>query len=496
MDSDRKTEAKIFKSPKSLIKSPRFHDPLTNLILSKSPSFKTIKSNSFIDNNENDDEDELITGDQIFYEVVDIIATEETNVYITGIFYLFCGVFFWILSVQLLNRVMKYTDYAHPLFAAYLNSSFFTFFGISAVFKKWYELIKSKDKEDKLLNDQSSNYETVSNSDNDLSVIDSLQIPKVELSHLQIIKIAAFAAFLYISSCFLGTSALKYTSASNGTILATSSSVFSLLISVLFKIEKFTFGKLISVSCSLFGIILITLSTTTVVFIWGKHSEVFGDMLAIIGAFCYSAFLVLLRIKLGEQTDSNNNSLLYGYIGIISIIFGLPILLIFNYFNWEPLSLPENYNILIMLTLSSLLNALSDYCGSYASLITSPLSVSLSLSLAIPISLFLDSYFNGGMKISFNYILGIVLIFASFIFINISNEKEIVENAIENAIEEAINHDEQLSLLLSPHLSNNQDNQNNIDDVPGFSIDSVLTDQRLVVTGGQNHKYFFREVKD
>jgi drug/metabolite transporter (DMT)-like permease len=501
-------DAKVYKSPRALIKSPRFHD----LIFTKSPSLKI---------NEIYEDDETVTEDQIYNEVMDIIVTEETNVWITGLVLLFASVIFWILSVQILNNVMKKTDFDHPLLAAYFNGSFFILFGLKSLiadFKKLFlKIFKVNSANDNALNLQSdndnnngnnnSNYNSTnqtvdSSSDEHISVL--LETPKVQLSHSQIVKVAMFSTLLYVLNCYLGSAALKYTSASNQTILATSSSVFSLIIGVICKIEKFTFSKVISVSCSIFGIILITFSTTAISTETLKLStENFGNLLALIGAFSYSCFLTLLRIKLGEQTDSENDSLLYGYIGFTTLIGTVPVLMVYDFFGWEKLTLPTNKKILIMLLSSSLLNAFSDYFGSCASLITSPLSVSLSLSTAIPISMFLDSYFNGGVTFSIQYFFGIFLIFASFIFINIKSEQEIVEFAIENAIEEAINYDESLTELLSPRL---QPKNNDLllypssADIPGLSISSAFEDHplqpRLIVTGGQNHKYFFREIKE
>lgn len=502
-------EIKVFKSPKSLIKSPRFQD----ILFTRSPSLRTTNTNenfvTYDDSENNINDDAIITEDQIYNEVVDIIVNEEQNIWIIGLLMLFACVIFWILSLQILNNVMKNTDFDHPLLAAYFNGSFFILFGLKPLFQDFEKLVNPKNEKanDKLCV-SNENYNSNDQNDNDSVDLGLLNTPNIRLSHSQIVKVSIVASFLYFLNCYLGSAALKYTSASNQTILATSSSIFSLIFGILFKIEKFTLTKSISVLCSMFGIILITSSTTTNLDILSLSREKFGDLLAIVGACSYSGFLTLLRIKLGEQTNSDSDSLLYGYMGFSTLIGILPILLIYNYFNWEPLILPDNIMILAMLLTSSLLNSLSDYFASKASLIASPLAVSLSLSMAIPVNMYLDSYFNSGLNFSIKYLVGITLIFSSFLIINISNENEIVENAIENAIEEAINYDENLSLLLSPNIKPTESNNNTpllsaaISSIPNLSINAVLDDSnltnqpRLVVTGGQNHKYFFREIKD
>lgn len=495
-----------FRSPKSIfLKSPKLSDQITTLLFlsstSKSPSLKTSNGDN-LGNEEISFDDEIIPEDQIMNEVVDIIANEEKNVWIYGLVLLFFSVISWISAVQLLNNIMKKTNFDHPIFSAYLNGSFFILFG----FKSLLNDFKLKFFGSNINNINVNNNDTSSllnDSDSQINESD-LNTPNIQLSNNEIMKVGLYAAVLYFLNCFLGSAALKYTSASNQTILATSSSVFSLIIGVFFNIEKFTIGKLLSVGCSLLGISLITLSSTSddLFSIFLVPNERLGDILAIIGALSYSCFLILFKIKLGKQTNSDNDSLVYGYLGFFTIVFGYLILIISNYFNWESLSLPDNNSILFMFILSGFLNGLSDYLGSCASLITSPLSVSLSLSTAIPISMILDSYFYGGVNFTYKYLLGILLILSSFIFTNVENEKELLDQAIENAIDEAINYDEQLSVILSPTLKphSNSPLLTSSFEIPGFSIDSNIDDhiykQRLIVTGGQNHKYFFREIKN
>lgn len=511
-------DGKVFKSPKSLIKSPRFHEPLSSLIFTGSPTTRAYP------------EDDRISQDQILEEAVDIIVTEEKNVWITGLIFLIFSVSSWIISVQLLNNIMKKTSFDHPLFSSYFNGGMFILFGIKPLLADWKKGIQQTRNNNNSINNNNTENENESfiphnnnnnssyNSNNDNTSI--FETPKVVLSHKEILIVSAFAALLYFGNCFLGSSALKYTTASNQTILATSSSVFSLVLGVILKFEKFTIGKLISVICSMLGILFITFASTVsnpmpiysksdFQFFISLTTENLGNILAIIGSLSYSGFLALFRAKLGEQTNTDSNSLVYGYMGFFTFVFGLPVLYIFNYFDWEHFTLPEDKIILLMVLLSSLLGTLSDYFASLASLITSPLTVSLSLSTAIPITMFLDSYYNEGVNFTFRYWIGIILIISSFVFTNIENQNEIVETAIENAIEEAINHDEQLSLLLSPHLSPYLSHHDTYVDIPGLSIDhnnnnninDILDEneqehQRLVVTGGQNHKYFFREINE
>lgn len=479
-----------------VITSPRL-DKSPGFQIFKSPALRSLSSANllhFIDH-PNDTVNDELDEHNILSDVREIIIVEETSVWITGLIYLVGTVAFWILSVQLMNGVMKKTDYHHPLLAAYLNGSCFIFLGIRPLYSEF--LAYGRDMN--LLNDH-NRHENYSSMD---AAEESMSLPEVRLSKSEIGKVAFTASLFYFLTCYFGSAALNYTSASNQTILATSSSVFSLILGVLCNIERFTLGKLASVCLSMLGIILITsnkASSISVVTLASKFStELIGNLLAITGAFAYSAFMTLLKMKLGKQTDSDSDSLLYGLLGLSTLLCGIPILLFYHVLGWEVLEMPQKFYIFGMLLTSSFFNALSDYFASCASLITSPLSVSLSLCAAIPITMFIDSYCNDGLNLSIQYLVGVLFIFSAFIFTNITEEKETVQSAIDNAVEEAINHDESLSVYLSPRLKSTNSAPTSITDLSiSHTLDSSTNDvvPKLIVTGGQNHKYFFREINN
>ncbi|TID30711.1 hypothetical protein CANINC_000627 [Pichia inconspicua] len=454
---------KLIKTPTFLVTSPRFQD-----LFLLSPQLST--------HNE-----ETIPTDQVYNEVVDLIITEEKIAWKAGLLIVVVSLICWLSALQIMNIIMKETEYDHPLFAAYLNGSFFLLFGIKQIFKDIRKYWKSR-------NSIQSNEQSPLLVEPEL--FDKLNTPKIRLSQKEIIKVSLWSAFFYFANCYLGSAALKYTSASNQTIFATTSAIWSLIIGIIFKIEKFTIGKVISVMCSIIGIFMITFRDS--IHFSTISTENFGDLIAIIGACSYSCFLIVLRLKLGQQTDSKNDSLLYGYMGLSTLVLGFPILLIYNYLNWEPLVLPDNKTLLWMFLLSSILGATSDYLASKASVITSPLIVSLSLSVGIPINIMFDTFMYGNLNLSLSYFIGLSLILASFVFVNISDEQEIIEHAIEEAFEEAIRHDENIIEVLSPRGESIDNN----DLIPEISISENLATPRLIVTGGENHKYFFRELKD
>ncbi|GMG19371.1 unnamed protein product [Ambrosiozyma monospora] len=476
--------------------------------------------------------------DEIVEEVVDIIKAEERKKFWTGFFYLFMVVICWVFAVQLTNNVMKGSDYNHPIFCAYVNGCFFMMFGIKSFFKfivrywkKFRTIISTRvtDDDHSSFHDEDSSY--------DDAII--LNTPNIRLSSKQIFIVAMQAASLYFFSCCLSTSSLKFTSASNQTILATTSSVFTLIIGAFCKVEKITLLKVISIIASIGGILLITLGNfkpTSGMDSFILESAVavisdaeLGDLMALLGACLYSGYLILLRLKLGEQTNDTDDSIVYGLIGVNTTLFLFPFLVIAHLLGLEPLTMPESKTILLIILISGLLNAISDYCAAVASLLTSPLLTSLSLSTAIPISMICDSIFYNDVNTSAWYYLGIILIFSSFVFTSLESEERTMNTAVQDALGEAIENDEILSPILSPYLSgmnvsmftnsssNGVEGHTNeptskslgvttspIEATEEFMIGeplngirtnhNFLANSQVVVSGGKNHKYFIREI--
>ncbi|ODV86704.1 hypothetical protein CANARDRAFT_174765 [[Candida] arabinofermentans NRRL YB-2248] len=503
------------RSPVILLKSPRFS---SNLVL-KSP----LQKDNMLE----------ITDEEVVEEVMDIIKTEERRRWMSGLFYLFLVVATWVIAVQLTNNVMKNDDYDHPLFVAYINGSLFMVFGLGhgfSMIKSLFKRIFFRSFEHINLS-PGSNYGSCNENNsnqhqrmrNEAEVV--IHTPTMQLSTKQILILSCQAALIYYANAACATTSLKYTSASNQTILATTSSLFTLTVGSLVGVESFSIAKLASIMVSISGILMITMSdkeSSTVDLLNELKNPLLGDLLSITAAFSYSCYLVLLRLRMGEETNPENDKLVFTFLGLFTLILVFPILLFADFVGFEELSLPENNTILMIIFISGLLNAISDYCSIMASLLTSPLMTSLSLSTAIPVSMICDSIFYNTVSTSVYYYFGIIMIFSSFVFMNMSNEDEIIKEAIDDAIEEAINVDEMLSPILSPYLhgqgqSNGLFNFHSNDEIPGMSIDAAsgsasfvnnedIEDDisetpghshlgpHVVVTGGYNHKYFIREV--
>lgn len=397
------------------------------------------------------------TVEQIRKEAARVSALKKRRRWLKGFLCLLVLVITWVITVQLANMVMKGSDYDHPLFVAAIDGMFFVIFGgrmpfralkygFRIFFRRLHVLFGTNESVPLLdPNDTRVSYGSGVSDDDFSSNIDKID-GKTAVVHVRsaesepkplrtgnIVAMGAVIAFIYFISGACATTALKYTSGSNETVLSTTSSLFSLLLGVLFSVEKFTWSKLAAIATSICGICLVTfLDKTTSEMVTGvlglgsaSLEAVLGNFLCLLAAMAYSGFLVLMKWMLGRQEKSKDcDAIMYTTLGLSTIAFVPPILFLADLFGVEEFSFPHDPKIFAAVFFCGLLNAVSDYCASVAYLLTSPLVTSLSLSTAIPLSMICDSFFFQTVHISPWYYVGILMIFTSFVFTSVEDESE------------------------------------------------------------------------
>jgi solute carrier family 35 protein F5 len=146
-------------------------------------------------------------------------------------------------------------------------------------------------------------------------------------------------------------------------------------------------------------------------------NPLFGNFLALMGAFFYGCYTVLLKLRIKNESRINM-PLFFGFVGILNVILLWPIFLVLHFIGLEQLQLPPNTTIWTMIAINALIGTfLSDYLWLLAVLLTSPLTVTLGLSLTIPIALIGDVFFKG-LLMSKEYWLGVFMIVSGFLGVN------------------------------------------------------------------------------
>lgn len=146
--------------------------------------------------------------------------------------------------------------------------------------------------------------------------------------------------------------------------------------------DRFTWTKLLLVAMNLSGVVIVS-----------KFSANFaGVVLSFISALAYAIYLVVFSLY-SRRTGQIDINLMFGVVGLTSIIVFTPLLFVVDKLGIESLfPLPTRQEILILLLNSIIGSIFSDYLWLYATLLTSSLVSSISLTLTIPLSLIADVF--------------------------------------------------------------------------------------------------------
>ncbi|KAK6465664.1 hypothetical protein DFJ63DRAFT_27751 [Scheffersomyces coipomensis] len=408
-------------------------------------------------------------------EVIEIINEQELKNYRLGVILLVVAVSTWMVGLELVNVILKGDDYHKPWMFSVVTGSCFTLNLIPELIsfiKSLFKPSKQRIDDDDEVTEGSSDQPLLGSSSSHHKSIEKLiadeytQGPR-ELSSKEIFILALQMAIIYYLYNLFAMSSLQFTSASNQTVLGSTTSIFTLLICSYLKIDRFTLKKVVCVVISCFGVFLVNFSESSKEPKDGNKfipkNPKLGNSLALCGALMYAIYLIVMKVNIGTGEKTTNERKLFGYIGITTFMIGIPILYIVDKFNIEKFDFPPPSNtILISILINGTFSVISDYTTVLAMLLTSPLVTSLSLTSSIPITIFIDwiimtSTSEGNSKSSkgFSYFLGIISILLAVILvnINITSENELIGEVIEEALEGAIREDEVLSPILSPLLS-------------------------------------------
>ena len=233
-----------------------------------------------------------------------------------------------------------------------------------------------------------------------------------------------FLANYFIAAC------LEYTTVASSTILASTSSIWTLIFGALLSVEKFTIRKLIGTLASFAGIILISSIDLTGNsdknrgdFPHKSHRELaIGDALALISALLYGVYTILMKKRIGDE-GRVDMPLFFGFVGLLNLVTLLPGFFILHFTGIETFELPPTKKITTIVLVNSATSLVSDVCWAYSMLLTSPLVVTVGLSLTIPLSLLGQMVVNGQTS-SAMYWIGAVIVFLSFVFVNYESKEE------------------------------------------------------------------------
>lgn len=400
-------------------------------------------------------------------EVIEIINDQESRNYKLGAILLLVAIFTWITGLELVNSVLKGGEFEKPWFLAFLTGSCFMLNFTPEVLKFATGILKCGTRLDADLSPQLSSsdlhlHESSTACDMlKLAEDDEGQIP---LTQKEVLTLAFQISVIYYAYNVFVMTALKYTSASNQTVLGSTTAIFALFLGVKLGIDKFSFKKMVCVVFSLSGVILISISESESTGDEGAlkpKNPILGNCFALFGAFCYALYLILMKMKCGTGDKATDERKLFGWVGVFTFLLGCPLLFTVDFLGVEKFLLPPNAVVFLMISINSVFSIISDYVTILAMLLTSPLVTSLALTSSIPITIFVDFVAlrlkddsSGSSSNLSTYIFGVLCILVSVVLININitTENEFIEDIIDDALEDAVRQDEVLSPILSPYM--------------------------------------------
>ncbi|KAI9621341.1 hypothetical protein H4Q26_015840 [Puccinia striiformis f. sp. tritici PST-130] len=237
----------------------------------------------------------------------------------------------------------------------------------------------------------------------------AFSIPESRLTTSETAHLASTFVLLWFAANWSVNAALGYTTVSSTTILSSMSGFFTLAIGVLTGAEKYSFGRLVAVITSIAGVILVSKSDRNLHSIHdmpsGKNlpppSEhwILGDLLALSSAALYALYVILMKVKVKEESRVDMQ-LFFGFVGVINMLCFWPMGVILHYTDIEPFSFPQTHKLWISVILNAMCTFVSDYIYMLAMLKTSPLVVTLGISLTLPVAVIGDIFKGAGLVLS------------------------------------------------------------------------------------------------
>jgi solute carrier family 35, member F5 len=93
-----------------------------------------------------------------------------------------------------------------------------------------------------------------------------------------------------------------------------------------------------------------SISTDTIVAAQASR-PILGDFLALLSALFYALYVILLKVRIKEESRINMQ-LFFGFVGLINIIVGLPIGLLLHVLNIERFEPPTNARAIVSLIIN------------------------------------------------------------------------------------------------------------------------------------------------
>ncbi|RSH77910.1 uncharacterized protein EHS24_002983 [Apiotrichum porosum] len=381
-------------------------------------------------------------GDPLLPKMPSIRALSGAHRYIVGVGLLLTVVLLWTASNFITADLETGDDgWNKPFLITYLNTSSFAFYLLPGLYRYWKKGTFARDHPHDI---SSPEYEPLAMDDDEPPARSSFSLnrsvspcspraplPPVEdvqpddpqglpkLTVRETAEVAAWwSAVWFLANWSLNT-ALAWASVASVTILSSTTSFFTLTLGRICGVEDVTRGKVFSALASFIGVVLVTRSDMSI-----QPSEatiqplnpIWGDLLSLLSAAFYSVYVILLKVRLGDESRADTQ-LMLGFAGLFNIVCLIPVFPLLHYMGWETFELPPTRQAWTICIVNMFITLSSDYLYVLAMLKTTPMLVTIGLSLTIPFALLGSLLIPSAStdSITFMSLTGAALVVASFL---------------------------------------------------------------------------------
>ncbi|CAD1481130.1 unnamed protein product, partial [Heterotrigona itama] len=334
----------------------------------------------------------------------------------------------WVSSTELTKYIYREAAFEKPFFTTYVKTSMFTFYLLGLCF--WPPWRDQCNKPATYMSDPTfvpiktpDHCDRSSGTESDDSSIRSVRFSKLaEVRHMsesdateallarlsyqaslrageharrqankfsvqKVAKIALmFCLFWFIANYTYQISLVK-TESGVVTVLTSTSSLFTLFLAAFFPSnggDKFTLSKLVAVSVSILGLVLVGLSDLTI-----EASRIpTSIILALVSAFFYAAYIVFLKRKVDHE-DKMDIPMFFGFVGLFNLTLLWPMFFILHYGHWEEFEWPDTHQWTYLI-INGLIGTVLSQVLWLGCFLTSSLIATLAVSLLMPMSMIAD----------------------------------------------------------------------------------------------------------
>ena len=424
------------------------------------------------------------------------MAFSNLSSYALGLVFILLVAIIWSVASVVVQYLYRDQSFDAPFMLTYIGTSLFVVqLPLHWLYKLWinreahpvgndnYASVSTTDDVSYTDNNEEGSYQTDNvdgtndheNSDNGIGTpmyVVEHDSHWTERDHM--IAAAKLSPFWFISN-FAYNASLQHTSITSSTVLVNTGGVFSFLIALLVRDERFSWWKFGGVLFGMAGCVMTGLhdakggdgGNSRMRFLFAGMMEndgndqnddlhLWGDILSVISAAFYGIYTVMVRLLCPRDESLMSMQLFFGYIGLWNVIALSPIAI---YQLGIASSVTLSGWVFGCLVVNGLFNnVISDYLWARSVVLTSATVASVGLGLTIPLAFVSDVFLGVEDVLNAESFLGAGLVLSGFVFVNIGQAKD---NKEDEQNRRTIEGDEGLQSISMHAMSAEDDHESN-----------------------------------